>query len=421
MTEEQVDPASGSVLRHAHLYSPGTAASLHLRDAAVVMSAGRIVWCGEDARLPPRYQQLAQYDCGGRLLTPGLIDCHTHIVAAGTRADEFAQLLHGVEYSDIAANGGGIMSTVHATRAATEDELLQLALQRVDDMLACGVTTLEIKSGYGLTLEHELKQLRVIARIRAARPLRIKATLLALHKLAPEFDGRCDDYVEYVCDEVIPSVAQAGLADAVDAYCEHIAFSPAQVERLFAAATAHGLDIKLHAEQLSNQHGAVLAARHGALSVDHLEYLDNAGIAALAASNTVAVMLPAAFYTLRETRLPPVTQLLQAGVPVAVATDSNPGTAPLTSILLAMNMACTLFRMTPEQALAGTTLNAARALGLGAETGSIEVGKWADLALWNLDHPEELSYLLGVNRLHRRYHAGQYEPAIPSNDRTAPR
>jgi len=421
MREDGDNHAVSSVLRHAHLYSPTATGTCALRDAAVAMSAGRIVWCGEDAKLPPRYQQLAQYDCGGRLLTPGLIDCHTHIVAAGTRADEFSQLLHGVEYSDIAANGGGIMSTVRATREASEAELLRLALLRVDDMLACGVTTLEIKSGYGLTLEHELKQLRVIARIRAARPLRIKATLLALHKLAPEFDGRCDDYVEYVCDEVIPAVAQAGLADAVDAFCEHIAFSPAQVERLFQAAAAHGLAIKLHAEQLSNQHGAALAARHGALSVDHLEYLDTVGIAALAASDTVAVMLPAAFYTLRQTRLPPVTQLIQAGVPVAVATDSNPGTAPLTSLLLAMNMACTLFRMTPEQSIAGSTLNAARALGLAAETGSIELGKSADLALWDLDHPEELVYLVGVNRLHRRYHAGQYEPAIIANDRAAAR
>ena len=399
---------AGSVLRHAQLYSPTATATLHWRDAAVVMLDDRIAWCGEDDKLPMRYHALPDYDCAGRLLTPGLIDCHTHCVFAGTRAAEFGQLLHGLEYSDIAANGGGIMSTVRATRAASEQQLLAQALLHVDDMLACGVTTLEIKSGYGLTLEHELKQLRVIAQLRAARPLRIKATLLALHKIAPEFEDRADDYVDYVCAEVIPAVAAAGLADAVDAFCERIAFNTEQVDKLFRCARAHGLDIKLHAEQFSNQHATKLAVRHQALSVDHLEYLDPSGIAALAGSATVAVMLPAAFYTLRQTRLPPVTQLIQARVPVAVATDCNPGTAPLTSMLLAMNMACTLFRMTPDQVLVGTMLNAARALGIDRETGSIEPGKQADLALWDLEQPEELAYLVGVNRLHRRYHAGQH-------------
>jgi len=411
MTQAGDDAASDRVLRHAHLSTPTATSGLHLSDAAVVMLRGRIAWCGEDAELPARYRHVPDFDCGGRLLTPGLIDCHTHIVSAGSRADEFAQLLHGVEYSDIAAAGGGIMSTVRATRAATEQELLTLASRRIDDMLACGVTTLEIKSGYGLTLEHELKQLRVIAQLRATRPLRIRATLLALHKLPPEFDDRSDDYVDYVCAEVIPAVAAAGLADAVDAFCEQIAFNTSQVERVFRVARAHGLDIKLHAEQLSNQHGAALAASQRALSADHLEYLDQSGIAALAASPTVAVLLPAAFYTLRQTTLPPVMQLIRAGVPVAVASDSNPGTAPMTSILLAMNMACTLFRMTPEQVLVGTTLNAAKALGIADETGSIETGKQADLALWDLDHADELAYLVGVNRLFRRYHAGQHEPS----------
>ncbi len=406
MAEGSDSKAMNQVLRHAHISSPTATASLHLHDGALAIVDGLIAWCGEDSDLPERYQGLPGYDCAGRLLTPGLIDCHTHIVFAGSRADEFTRLLHGAEYTDIAAAGGGILSTVRATRAASEQALLDAALQRVDDMLDCGVTALEIKSGYGLTLEHELKLLRVIRQLSDLRPLRIKATLLALHKLAPEFDGRADAYVEYVCNEVVPAVAAAGLADAVDAFCERIAFAPEQVEQLFRAARAHGLDIKLHAEQLSNQHGAALAARYQALSVDHLEYLDQAGIEALAGSATVAVMLPAAFYTLRQTRLPPVSQLRQAGVPVAVASDSNPGTAPLTSLLLTMNMACTLFRMTPEQALAGVTINAARALGIAAETGSIEPGKQADLALWDLDQAEELAYLVGVNRLHRRYHAG---------------
>ena len=405
---EQSETAS-RVLRHVHVYSPTATKTLHLHDAAVVIVDGQIAWCGADQKLPVRYASVSDQDCQGRLLTPGLIDCHSHIVFAGTRADEFAQMLHGVEYSDIAARGGGIMSTVQATRAASEAELLRLALKRVDDMLACGVTTLEIKSGYGLMLEHELKQLRVIAQLRAARPLRIKATVLALHKLAPEFENRADDYVDYVCEEVIPAMAAAGLADAVDGFCDRIAFSVAQIERLFQTAQKYGLSIKLHAEQLSNQHGTELAVRYRALSVDHLEYLDQRGVSALAASDTVAVMLPAAFYTLRQTRLPPVMQLLQAGVPVAVASDSNPGTAPMTSLLLAMNMACTLFRMTPEQVLAGTTLHAARALGIAADTGSIEIGKQADLALWDLDEPAELAYLVGVNRLHRRYYAGQHE------------
>jgi imidazolonepropionase len=396
------------VLRHANLCTPTATSHVHIHDASVAIVEGRIAWLGEDRQLPARYRELPEHDCDGRLLTPGLIDCHTHLVYAGDRAQEFSQLLHGAEYADIATAGGGIMTTVNATRAASEEDLLESALRRVDDMLACGVTSLEIKSGYGLTLEHELKLLRVIKQIRAQRPVRIRATLLALHKLPPEFED-ADSYVTYVCDELMPAVIKADLADAVDAFCDQIAFSRDQVERLFVAARAAGLPLKLHAEQLSNQRGSELAVAYQALSVDHLEYLEADGIAALAASDTVAVMLPCAFYTLRETRLPPVTRLLAQGVPVAVASDCNPGTAPMTSLLLAMNMACTLFRMTPLQVLAGTTLHAAQALGISAETGSIEVGKSADLACWDLSRPEELAYLVGVNRLHRRYYAGQHE------------
>ncbi|MFM5892939.1 MAG: imidazolonepropionase, partial [Novosphingobium sp.] len=346
-------------------------------------------------------------DCVGRLVTPALIDAHTHLVHAGNRAREFELRLEGASYEEIARAGGGIVSTMRATRAASEDELVDAALPRLDALLGEGVGTIEVKSGYGLELDTELKMLRAARRLGALRPVRVVTTFLGAHALPPEFAGDPDGYIDLVCERMIPAVAVEKLADAVDGFCEGIGFTPAQIERVFAAAQAHGLPVKLHAEQLSNLGGAALAARYGALSADHLEHLDHAGVAAMAAAGTVAMLLPGAYYFCRETQLPPIATLRDAGVPIALATDCNPGTSPLTSLLLAMNMGATCFRLTVAECLAGVTINAAKALGLEAECGSLEPGKSCDLAIWNVEEPAELVYRMGARPLHARVWRGQ--------------
>jgi imidazolonepropionase len=365
-----------------------------LLDAAVAVVGGRIAWVGARAEAP---RAASEHDCGGRWLTPGLVDCHTHIVHAGNRSDEFEARLNGATYEEIARRGGGIMSTVRATRAASEDELLRQSLPRVRSLLAEGVTTLEVKSGYGLELETEAKMLRVARRIGELLPVRVHTSFLGAHALPPEFAGRAEDYVDELCERMLPQLAREGLVDAVDAFCERIGFTAAQTERVFACARSLGLPVKLHAEQLSDQGGAQLVARHKGLSADHLEHVTPGGIAAMAAAGTVAVLLPGAYYFLRETVAPPVAALREAGVPIALATDCNPGTSPLTSILLTMNLACTLWRLTPQEALAGCTANAARALGLQDEIGTIETGKRADFALWDIERPADLAYAIGFN------------------------
>ncbi len=360
-------------------------------DGAIAVEDGRIAWLGARAGAPAAR---TVHDGRGCWLTPGLIDCHTHIVHAGTRSDEFEARLNGASYEDIARAGGGIMSTVRATRAAGEAELLRQSLPRVAALLAEGVTTLEIKSGYGLSLEAETTMLRAARKVGELLPVTVRTTFLGAHALPPEFAARPDDYIDAVC-AMLPQLD--GLADAVDVFCERIGFSPAQTERVFAAARARGLPVKLHAEQLSDQGGAALVARYGGLSADHLEHLSDAGIAAMAAAGTVAVLLPGAYYFLRDTQPPPIAALRAAGVPMALATDCNPGTSPMTSILLAMNMGCTLWRLTPREALAGCTVHAARALGLQDQAGSLEVGKRADFALWDIARPAELAYAIGFN------------------------
>jgi imidazolonepropionase len=369
-----------------------------IRDAAIAVKDGRIAWLGPQADMPPGLsaQAVTVHDGGGSWLTPGLIDCHTHIVHAGNRSDEFEARLNGATYEDIARAGGGIMSTVRATRAASEDELLRQSLPRVRSLLAEGVTTIEIKSGYGLTLESEAKMLHAARRIGRELPVRVATTFLGAHALPPEFAGRADDYVDEVIRMIAPLAAE-GLVDAVDAFCERIGFSHEQTERVFQAAQAQGLPVKLHAEQLSDQRGAELTARYNGLSADHLEHLSAAGVAAMAAASTVAVLLPGAYYFLRDTTPPPVAALREAGVLMAIATDCNPGTSPMTSLLLAMNMACTLWRLTPQEALAGVTRHAARALGLQQDIGMLAVGKRADFALWRIARPADLSYAIGLN------------------------
>ena len=340
-------------------------------------------------------------DAQGQWLTPGLIDCHTHLVYGGNRANEFEMRLNGVAYEEIAKAGGGIISSVKATREATEEELFQSAAKRLQSFIDEGVTTIEIKSGYGLDTENEIKMLKVAKRLEQEFPIRISTTFLGAHALPPEFKDNSDGYIDLVCNDMIPKIAEQGLADCVDAFCENIGFTYEQTERVFKAAQQHGLKVKLHAEQLSDQSGAGLAADYNALSADHLEYLSQDSIDKMANSGTVAVLLPGAFYFLRETKLPPMDELRQAGVPIAVASDSNPGTSPAQSLLLMLNMACTLFRMTPLEALQGVTINAAKALGLEDKVGSIEVGKKAELALWDIEHPNQLSYQLGGNNLVR--------------------
>jgi imidazolonepropionase len=373
----------------------------------IAIDGDRIAWAGAAADLPARYGPAPRRDLEGRVVTPGLIDCHTHIVYGGDRAREFEMRLEGAGYEEIARAGGGILSSVRDTRAASEEELLAAALPRVDALLAEGVCTLEIKSGYGLDVASELKMLRVARRIGAVRPVHIVTSWLAAHALPPEFD---DDRAGYIDGVVIAGMDQGhaeGLIDAVDGFCEGIAFSVEEMAGVFDHAKKLGLPVKLHAEQLSDLHGAVMAAEHGALSADHLEYLGGDGVAALAKAGTVAVLLPGAFYTLRETQYPPLAALREAGVPIALATDSNPGTSPLTSILVTMNMGATLFRMTPAECLRGVTRNAARALGL-KDRGVIAPGARADLAIWNIRRPAELSYRIGFNPLHARIFGGQY-------------
>ena len=372
----------------------------------VALQGGRIAQIGTMQQLAPTLQASAELDAEGRLLTPGFIDCHTHLVHAGDRAREFEQRLQGASYEDIARAGGGIRSTVRLTREADEPALLAQTERRLRGLMRHGVTTVEIKSGYGLSLADELKCLRVARRLGERHPVTVRTTLLAAHALPPEFEGRADDYVTAIVDGIIPEAARLGLADAVDAFCETIGFTPAQTRRVFEAARAHRLPVKLHAEQLSNQHGAALAAEFGALSADHLEHVDEAGVAAMARSGTVAVMLPGAFYFLRDSTLPPIALFRRHRVPMAVATDCNPGTSPTTHLPLMLNMACTLFRMTPAEALLGVTRHAAKALGLAATHGTIELGRRADLCLWDVDHPAELAYAIGASPLHRRFQHG---------------
>jgi len=372
-----------------------------IENGAVVISAGLIQWVGPEKYLPEEFRSLPGKNVEGRLLTPALIDCHTHLVYGGSRATEFELRLKGASYEEISRSGGGILSTVKATRTATEEELFTQSLPRFNALLAEGIGTIEIKSGYGLDLETEIKMLRVARKLGQERNVRVKTTFLGVHAIPPEFTSNADAYIDYVCKDVLPAVHADSLADAVDGFCENIAFSTKQISKVFDKARALGLPLKLHAEQLSNLGGAALAANYGALSADHLEYLDEAGVQAMAKSGTVAVLLPGAFYTLRETQFPPLKALHQAGVPIAIATDCNPGSSPLTSILLCVNMACTLFRMTPEEALSGVTRVAAQALGIGGEVGTIEVGKRAELALWNVDQPAELAYRIGDNPLEK--------------------
>jgi imidazolonepropionase len=378
--------------------TPGKSYGL-IENGAVVISADRIKWVGAEKELPDEFAGLQGKNLEGRLVTPALIDCHTHLVYGGSRSTEFELRLNGASYEEIARNGGGILSTVTATRNVSEDELLAQSLPRLDAFLAEGVATIEIKSGYGLDIETEIKMLRVARKLGKERSVRVKTSFLGAHAIPPEFSGKADAYIDFVCEEVLQAVHYENLADAVDGFCENIAFSPNQISRVFEKAKSFGLPVKLHAEQLSNLGGARLAAKYGALSADHLEFLDQTGVEVMGESGTVAVLLPGAFYTLRETQLPPLDSLRKAEVPIAIATDCNPGSSPLTSILLCMNMACTLFRMTPEEALCGVTIIAAQALGIGDEVGTIEVGKKAELAVWNVDQPAELAYRVGFNPL----------------------
>lgn len=364
-----------------------------ITDAALACQDGKIAWIGAMRDLPAMSATVV-HDLNGALVTPGLIDCHTHLVFGGDRAQEFDLRLNGASYEDIARAGGGIVSTVRATRQASEDELLAQSLPRARALLADGVTTLEIKSGYGLELEAERRMLRVARRIGETLGMHVQTSFLGLHAIPPEYKDRRNDYVDLVCQELLPALANEGLVDAVDAFCEGIGFSHAETQRMFEHAQLLGLRVKLHAEQLSDLDGAALVAEFGGLSADHLEYLSDAGIRAMARAGTVAVLLPGAFYALRETKLPPVDALRAHGVPIAIATDCNPGTSPLLSLRLAANMACTLFRLTPEEALRGVTVNAARALGL-SDRGTLAVGKRADLVAWNVKQPAELCYLIG--------------------------
>jgi imidazolonepropionase len=377
-----------------------------VEDGVVAARNGRILYAGPRSEAPA-FAAAETIDCGGRWITPGLIDCHTHLVYGGDRAHEFELRLQGASYEEIARAGGGILSTVTATRAASEDALFASADRRLSALLAEGVTTVEIKSGYGLETQAEVKTLRVARRIGRERPVRVRTTFLGAHAVPPEYKGRSGDYTTLVAGPMLDAIAAEGLADAVDVFCEGIAFSPDETRAVFEAAQAKGLAIKIHAEQLSNLGGAALAAGMGALSADHLEYLDEAGVIAMAKAGTVAVVLPGAFYFLRETVKPPIELLRRHGVAIALATDANPGSSPLTSPLLVMNMACTLFRLTPEEALAGLTRHAAQALGLQDEIGTLEAGKACDLAIWDIERPAELAYRIGFNPLHARIWNGQ--------------
>ena len=372
-----------------------------VEDGAIAVGGGRIRWVGKAAALPdPLPVSVEVVSGGGCWVTPGLVDCHTHLVYAGNRATEFEQRLSGVSYEEIARRGGGILSTVRATRESDRTRLVEESRPRLAALQAEGVTTIEIKSGYGLDLETELEMLRAARILGEGSDIDVVTTFLGAHALPPEYAGRADEYIDLVCETVLPRAAEEGLADAVDAFCEGIGFTRLQTNRVFDAAALHGLPVKIHAEQLSDLGGAALAASHGALSADHLEYVSKTSVLAMAEAGTVAVLLPGAFYFLRETRLPPVELLRAHAVPIAVASDCNPGSSPVTSLLLMLNMACTLFRLTPEEALAGVTRNAARALGRERDVGTLEVGKQADLVLWDIEHPAELAYRSGFNACH---------------------
>ena len=380
--------------QHCHVATMAGGKYSIIEDAAMVTAGPLIEWVGPRSQVPPAdYAKV--HDLQGAWVTPGLIDCHTHTVFGGNRSGEFEQRLEGVSYAEIAAKGGGIASTVRATRAASEDELFASAHKRLRSLLRDGVTTVEIKSGYGLDLVNERKMLRVARRLGEALPVSVRATCLAAHALPPEYKDRADGYIEHICTEMLPALAAEGLVDAVDAFCEYLAFSTEQVERVFKVAQQLGLPVKLHAEQLSSLHGSSLAARYHALSADHLEFMTEEDAIAMAAAGTVAVLLPGAFYFLRETQLPPMEALRKHGVKIAIASDLNPGTSPALSVRLMLNMACTLFRMTPEEALAGATQHAATALGMGDTHGSLEVGKVADFVAWQIDRPADLAYWLG--------------------------
>lgn len=381
-----------------------------VKDGAIGVRDGRIVWLGKMADLPENIcQKKNTWDCQGDWVTPGLVDCHTHLVFGGNRAQEFEQRLNGVSYADIAKAGGGILSTVKATRALGADDLYQDTSTRLIDFLYQGVTTIEVKSGYGLDIPTEIKMLEV-ARKLTEDHVRVCTTFLGAHALPPEYKDRPEDYIDLVCNEMIPKIAELGLADAVDGFCENIAFSPAQIKRVFKAAKKYGLPVKLHAEQLSNQGGAKLAAEFSALSADHLEYIDEDGVKSMADAGMVAVLLPGAFYTLKETQKPPIDLFRKHGVPMALATDCNPGSSPITSPLIILNMACILFGFTPEEALAGMTREGAKALGLGDIIGTLEIGKSADLAIWAIEHPAELSYWVGdIANVDRFFKGVSYE------------
>ncbi|WP_417553272.1 imidazolonepropionase [Marinomonas fungiae] len=377
-----------------------------IEQGAIAVKNGQIVWLGVASDLP-QYHAAYTYEWDGGLITPGLVDCHTHLVFGGNRANEFEMRLNGASYQDIAKAGGGILSSVNATRAATVAQLVDSAEPRLRSLMADGVTTLEIKSGYGLTSQSEIAMLQAAKALLDKHSVDIKTTCLAAHALPLEYADRADDYIDYLCDELLPKVAQLGLADAVDAFCEGIGFSVEQTERYFKAAQALGLPVKLHAEQLSALGGASMAAGYHALSADHLEYVTEADVIAMAQAGTVAVILPGAFYVLRETQKPPIELFRKHGVPMAIATDANPGTAPVLSLRLMMNMACTLFAMTPEEALAGATLNGAKALGIADQVGSLAVGKKANFIHWNVASPGELSYWVGGQLLQHRVYNGE--------------
>jgi len=375
-------------------------------DGIIAAQGARIAYAGAASKAPA-LDAGERIDCQGRWITPGLIDCHTHLVYGGDRAREFELRLAGASYEEIARSGGGIVSTVNETRAASEAQLVEQSLTRLDALIAEGVTTIEIKSGYGLALDQEAKQLRAARALATHRKIDVATTFLGAHALPPEANGDKDAYIDRVCREMIPAIARERLADAVDAFCEGIAFSPEQVARVFETATAHGLRVKLHADQLSDLGGAALAARFGALSADHLEHTNEDGIAAMANTGVVAVLLPGAFYFLRDTKSPPIAALRKHGVPIALATDCNPGTSPLTSLLLTLNMGATLFRLTVEECLAGVTRAAAKALGRSQTIGTLETGKYCDLAIWDIERPAELVYRMGFNPLHARVWRGQ--------------
>jgi imidazolonepropionase len=377
-----------------------------IEQGAIASVKDRIIWVG-NAIDAPIVDATVVHDCQGGLITPGLIDCHTHLVFAGNRAKEFEMRLQGASYEDVAKAGGGIVSTVLSTREANEDELLRQSESRLKTLMTEGVTTIEIKSGYGLELETELKMLRVARELGTRNAIHVLTTFLGAHALPPEFANRADNYISAVCDEMLPAIAHENLADAVDVFCDNIGFTRAQTQRIFETAQRFGLPVKLHAEQLSNQHGAALAAQFGALSADHLEYLDDAGVAAMASAGTVAVLLPGAFYVLRETKLPPIAALRNARVPLAVASDLNPGSSPIISLLANMHLACTLFRLTPTEVLRGVTVNAARALGLQGDRGKLEVGQRADWCLWDIQSPAELCYWMGGIRPQRVVFGGR--------------